>query len=407
MYSKIHTKLDKTPTGKAPKGQVVVIESNGRLQLRFRVNGKRHYLSTGYPDTPTYRKLAESRAKLVQSDIDLDRFDPTLDKYKRQTTTVADDSVNEEKISLIELWERYTDFRKPQIAETTLRIQYAAVENHLRKLPNPSLDAFLEIRDFWLKTLTLDTVRRTITQISACCEWAVESGLILENPFRGMAKKIKVTRSKKTQGEFDDIDPFTKEERDAIIQAFEESQWYSYYAPFVKFLFLTGCRTGEAIALKWKHVSRDCGQIHFCESVSTQLKVRKETKTKKSRKFPCNQQLQQLLKSIRPTNPDPEALVFPAKRGSEINSRHFIQHAWKGGRNRKEDSIKDGIVMQLVKEGRVERYRTQYNTRHSFISYCLESGISAVQIAKWVGNSSATIVKHYWGVTNQAKVPDL
>ncbi|MBC1270555.1 site-specific integrase, partial [Trichormus variabilis FSR] len=52
-----------------------------------------------------------------------------------------------------------------------------------------------------------------------------------------------------------EINPFTREERDIIIKAFEESKLYSYYAPLVKFLFFTGCRPSEAIALQWKHIS--------------------------------------------------------------------------------------------------------------------------------------------------------
>ena len=141
-----------------------------------------------------------------------------------------------------------------------------------------------------------------------------------------MAEKIKVIKS--SSKELDEIDPFSKEERDAIIVAFESHPVYNYYAPFVKFLFWTGARTGEAIALKWKHISRDFKTISFCESVSSQLKIRKDTKTHKARNFPCNSQLQALLKSIETKNTDPESLVFPAKRGGEINSRHFIQNAW-------------------------------------------------------------------------------
>jgi integrase len=29
-----------------------------------------------------------------------------------------------------------------------------------------------------------------------------------------------------------------------------------YYTPYVKFLFFTGCRPSEAIALKWKHITK-------------------------------------------------------------------------------------------------------------------------------------------------------
>jgi integrase len=191
------------------------------------------------------------------------------------------------------------------------------------------------------------------------------------------------------------------------IEAFENSRCYSYYAPFVKFLFLTGCRTGEAIGLKWKHISSDFKLIIFCESVSTQLKIRKAPKTHKARKFPCNAQLQALLHSIKPETIDPEALVFPAKRGGEINSCHFIQNAWKGGHRRQGQKTYDGIVTKLVKEGKVARYRTQYNTRHTFISMCLEASVSIKQIADWVGNSPETIMRHYAGTTVHAQVPEI
>lgn len=407
MHSRSSTGYSKSRQGKATKNSVVVFNSNGRLQLRFRVNGKRHYLSTGYPDTKEYRKLAEAKARLLQSDIDLDRFDLTLAKYKPQSvpsTATEFTPIFTPKTQLNELWEQYTEFRRPQVAQTTIRIQYAAVASHIRKSPTQSLDDAQKIRDYFLKTLTLDTTRRTITQISACCDWAVESGLIAVNPFTGMAEKIKVIKS--SSKELDEIDPFTKEERDAIIAAFESHPAYKYYAPFVKFLFWTGARTGEAIALKWKHVSHDFKTILFCESVSSQLKIRKDTKTHKARKVPCNAQLQELLKSIKPENADPESLVFPAKRGGEINSRHFIQNAWKGGHTRKAQIPHDGIVTQLVKEGKVKRYRTQYNTRHTFITHCLEERVSIPQIAKWVGNSPEIILKHYAGIIAQMQVPE-
>lgn len=131
--------------------------------------------------------------------------------------------------------------------KTTIRIQYAAVASHIRKLTTQDLDDALAIRDYFLKTLTDDTTRRTITQISACCDWAVESSLIAINPFKSMAEKIKVIKS--SSKELDEIDPFSQEERNAIIAAFEVHHSYNYYASFVKFLFWTGTCTGEAIAL--------------------------------------------------------------------------------------------------------------------------------------------------------------
>jgi len=55
--------------------------------------------------------------------------------------------------------------------------------------------------------------------------------------------------------------PFSKEEMGAIIQAFRTDRYYSPYGDFVQFLFETGCRTGEAIGLRWGHLSDDCSML--------------------------------------------------------------------------------------------------------------------------------------------------
>jgi integrase len=83
----------KTPTGRNPKGAVPIIESHGRLQLRFRFGAKRHYISLGFPDTPNNRKLAESRARQIELDILSNNFDTSLAKYKPQSALSPSDAL--------------------------------------------------------------------------------------------------------------------------------------------------------------------------------------------------------------------------------------------------------------------------------------------------------------------------
>lgn len=284
---------------KLPKGSVGVESFRERLRLRLPrqiYGGRQKYFSLGLADTPENRKVAELKARQIELDIISNNFDATLAKYRPESVRVLE-KLRKPKATpnLAELWEAYTEYRRPQIAETTLKIQYATVCSHIGKLPTRSIEDAVRIRDFLVANLSRDAAKRTLTQISACCEWSWESALIESNPFRGMAKKIKIVKD-----DLYSIDPFTAEERNTIIAAFEAHPTFSFYAPFVKFLFATGCRTGEAIALKWKHVSFDCKTITFCESVSTQLKIRKDCKTHKSRLFPCNASLQALLLSIKP-----------------------------------------------------------------------------------------------------------
>lgn len=64
--------------------------------------------------------MAEAKAKSIQSDIDLDRFDPTLAKYKHQSVPLTEielTPIYTPKTQLIELWEQYTEFRRTQVAK--------------------------------------------------------------------------------------------------------------------------------------------------------------------------------------------------------------------------------------------------------------------------------------------------
>lgn len=56
---------------KASKGTVVVEKFRDRLRLRWRVSGERYSLSLGLEDTQENRKLAEAKAKQIESDITL------------------------------------------------------------------------------------------------------------------------------------------------------------------------------------------------------------------------------------------------------------------------------------------------------------------------------------------------
>ncbi|MFB2919323.1 MULTISPECIES: tyrosine-type recombinase/integrase [Aerosakkonema] len=388
---------------KISKGSVGIESFQGRLRLRLPrqvYGGKQKYLTLGLDDTKENRKIAEAKAKQIESDIVYERFDATLAKYRPQNhlslVEPAKDSLKQLKLN--ELWDMYVEYKSKSVAVSTLKNTYKTVSSHIQKLPTQSINDALTIRNYLVNNLKPETAKKYLTNISACCDWAVEYSYIPNNPFLGMAQKIKAKPK-----DIDEIKPFTKEERDAIIQAFENHHYYKHYASYVKFLFFTGCRTGEAIGLKWKHISKDCTKIFFQESFVRG--VRKETKTGKTRLFPCNASLQNLLKSIKPENCDPESLVFSSPEGKEIDDHNFLNRAWKGYKNRHGSQV-DGIVTQLVKQGVVSEYRCQYNTRHTFITMAIEAGVTPVQVAKWVGNTPEIIMKHYAGTTRQIQVPE-
>ncbi len=66
----------------------------------------------------------------------------------------------------------------------------------------------------------------------------------------------------------EDYRAYSIQERDLIVESFRNSDRDSirHSADLIEFLFLTGCRHGEAFALKWKNIKLDNGCIIFKES---------------------------------------------------------------------------------------------------------------------------------------------
>ncbi len=349
----------------------------------------------------------------LQIDLDLHNgcFDSTLEKYREAfkpktylkivpPSVVVLEPKQQTELDLLQLWDRYSLYMKPQLAETTYQKDYVRkYRNHIANLPKHSLEDSVEIRDYLLGNVTASTAKRVLTYLSACCGWAVKSRLIKENPFDEMSEDIKLKKK-----DTDTIDPFTASERDIIIKAFEEHPNYCHYASFVKFLFHTGCRTGEAIALQWGNVSPDCKSITFSESYDGGTKTRKDTKTGKTRKFPCNDLVKEILLSIRPETPSKTAQVFYSPTGLIISNTRFTNQVWKGCRSGKK--VYKGIVTDLVNKGIIERYRCPYTTRHTWITLALEKGLSVSQVAKLAGNSPKIVLEHYASNLLKIQIPE-
>jgi integrase len=373
--------MSSTSTGRASKRVATLINTHGRLQLRFSFGGKRHYLTLGLSDTVVNRRLAELRAAEIEKDILYERFDVTLEKYKPQAllaTVAASEPSQNAKPQLDELLAKYSLFKKSQVSPSTYAKDYVRHRQHVDNLPSKSLDHAIAIRDHLIRTLTPDAAKRCLTQIKACCNWAVQDGLIDHNPFGSMLIKVP-----KGMGEDADVNPFSKAERDAIIEAFSGDRYYRHYLHYVQFLFYTGCRPSEAIALKWKNI--DKGAVRFREAVVVSedgLVLKEGLKTQRKRDFPITPELQTILDSFRPSKADPEDLLFRSPKGKFIDQHNFANRAWK----------------KMLDKCGIE-HRKSYQTRHTFITLCIEAGINSTAIGRWTGTSAKMIDQHY-GATN-------
>ena len=365
---------------KSRKGTVVVFADNGCLRLRWRYQGKRKSMSIGLADTVVNRTVASRLAGQIQLDIAAGNYDPSLKRYKPQVD-------NSSTMTILELFERFKEIKSKQTSKRTLE-KYQAALNYLEQFYKNNAIASVDEKSVekfydWLTVQKLAeiTLKERLSCIREVWAWAVEKDFIQVNPWESIPNRVKVPPKQRPQ-------PFTITETKAIIEGFRNNRYYNYYTDYVEFLFSTGCRTSEAIGLRWKHLNHDCSSVWIGESLSRG--VRKATKTNRDRTISLTPHLQKLLLNRKPSKPKPDDLVFPSKTGGAIDDHNFRNRAW----------------VSVLKQAGV-KYRKPYNTRHTFISHALESGESPVMVATWTGHDVKTLYENYAGcIESNPRLPD-
>jgi len=363
-------------TKKNPKGLVNIESVKGRLRLRWRYQGKQLCLATGYPDTPECRAAAQILANKIWLDIVGGYFDPTLDKYRQQPLAKKNSP------TLLEL---ITNFINNKINYTSSRSleKYRTLSRRLAKAGLAKLTAseldeaavakiYTKLRE---SGLGVATVKIDLWLLNAVLRFAD----IDCKPLTVALKAIKAPPKQSAK-------PFAKDEVGRILETFETM--FPHYLPYVTFLMNTGVRTAEAVGLRWKHVADDCSSFWVGETLSRGRKS--DTKTHKARVVPCNQTVKSLLLNARAENTNPNGLVFTSPRGYGIQDSQFSMRYWK----------------PALAAANVE-YRKPYNCRHTFISHCLESGLSPITVSSVTGHNVQTMYAHYVGVVCLPQIPDL
>jgi integrase len=380
---------------KAPAGTPQIKNSNGRLQIVISLKkdkkdkkDNRKYFSLNLSESKQNRNYAEMIAKQIQNDILAGHFDPTFKKYERKSSTSEPEVETGEDTTLRELWDRYTNYKRQQLSPSTIAKDFGCVSTYIDKFPVSTLADAVAVRDYLNLETTPNVTKRILTQLAACCRWAVSSKLLTINPFLGMAADIKLPKGR---GEEARIDPFSPEERDLIIKHLRSHN--SEYVSLVEFMFRTGCRPSEAIGIQWRHISLNYKIITFeqtrIDSEDGPI-IKQGLKTQDKRSFPCGEKLQKFLMSIEPESKNSEAFLFRSVKGKLVDWCNFSNKTWRP------TLIALGI-----------KHRNPYQMRHSYITFCIDSGMDAKDVAKLVGNSPEMIYRHYAGVKKNLIAPDI
>lgn len=360
--------------------QIKPTNNHGSITLRFTYQGGRYQLSgLGNWKNSAALTRADAIARSIYLDCLAGKFagDPTL--YLGEQVQIPK---RRKKLTFLEVWDLWVD--SLDLPEHTKANHYQMVRVFLVKTGQDSVPgSFLELRD----TLAASTWNLRRGYLKSCYEWAVAEGYFLSpNPFSRMRASSKKSNHK--------VNPFTKDEVKAIVDEIEKS--HPHYLQFIIFLFSTGCRTGEAVGLKWKYVDILNKTITITESSSKRgsRRVQKETKTESTVVLPMSHELTMLFIELigqRATQyKEDYSLVFLSPEGKAINPDNFRNRIWKP---------------TLEKLGL--EYRPLYQTRHTVLSQIAnEQGLLAA--AAVAGHKDATMVtKHYAKFQGEIKLPEL
>jgi len=357
------------------------------IDIKKTAIGKRVRRSLKLSDLTSNWNEARSLQLQIESDISTNDFDFSFKKYipKRYKTL----------LTLSELWDKYIQFKRKYWSPSTYNNTALMLSKKFALLNNQDLRSPNLIKSELLRKYSVNVASRSCQQIKAAVNWGLEEGILYDIEWTISKKSFKSLLKKSSTNETD-INPFSIEERDLILEAFRTNMFakrnktysHSQYYLAIKFWFLTGCRTGELLGLEWSDIYPKYILFSKNRIVTSQGEIVKEgLKTQRRRKFPINSQLQDLLNDLGHKK---TGYVFRNKKGKPLILSTLVK-AWA-----------------KVLENLELTYRRPYQCRHTFISICLNSRkLSPTQVAKLVGTSTAMIYKHYLGTSEDIEVPIL
>lgn len=379
--------------------QVKISSDRGRLRLRWRYQNRDFALYLDLEDSYYNRAIAQHTVSTIETDIKLDQFDWSLSKYKRHSKT----GKSYGGISCDELFEDWIDFKRIHCSERTIEyLRSGALRKASKFFSNTPIERITkrDCRNFYLYLAESNnksyTIKRQIQSLQSCWQWAIENDYLpgSNNPWQGIANQVK--SDPKTE-----IKPFTTTEIEKIYAEFASHPHHYVYLPFLKFLFGTGCRVGEAVGLKWQDL---CPEFKTCHIRRQRSKGRviEQTKTGNDRSFTLTTTLSQILEQLYyETAPVPEEKID--RDNSDVNEYVFIVN---------NAPINDNAFSANIWRKRLEKagvdYRKLYNTRHTFISHCLTQGMNPILVAQITGHDLKTMYAHYAGfIKEDPQVPEL
>lgn len=359
-----------------PTGVEIVGNS---IRIRFMWSGRRRCETLALPPTPqSIQRAADLRSTVVQ----LAKLGLLTDEKYAELFPNTRQKLYDKGCLFGEYAQLWLD--SLQVAPSTRRTYKRVLNQHwmplwatrpLKSIKPADCRIAMARQDEWV---SVKSKNRAATVVRQLFNAAVRDAEIDLNPMRVIKAEREPAR---------EIDPFTREERDAIIEWLykEYTGPQVIYPALFEFAFHTGVRISEIFALRWDDLDESRGQL-IVRGGLVDRNIINTTKTRKSRKIWLLPSALHALRVVEPWTRARSPFIFAppftaqhlANNGPHFTNTEMCRYVFK--RALRKLGIRD---------------RRQRDTRHTFASLALMDGAKVGFIAQQLGHSIKTLTQHY------------
>jgi integrase len=232
--------------------------------------------------------------------------------------------------------------------------------------------------------LSRNTVRLIQACVSTMCSEAVEDGMISSNPALSLMRWV-VGRNDNAnpEGRHAAIRPFSEAELEQVLSATKEVS--PRYFPFLLTLARTGCRPGEALAVRWPDLNFESREILIKRALSAGEIG--PTKTGNIRRVDMSRELASVLRGLR-SHREQESL---RRAWSVIPEWVFIN---RYGMLIDENQPRRVFARVLKRAGLAGH--TVYDLRHTFATLHLAKGHPITYVSAQLGHSDPSTTLRWY-----------
>jgi integrase len=185
----------------------------------------------------------------------------------------------------------------------------------------------------------------------------------------------------------DDVDPFTKEEQEAILAKLDGQA-----KNLVQFALWTGLRPSEYIALNWSDIDWRRGVVRVTKAFTQAATEFEEPKTRSGKRE---------VKLLPPA----VAALAAQKTFTQLNGQEIFQNPRTGERWEGDQPLRKTLWMPALQRAKV-RYRRPYQMRHTYASMMLSAGESPMWVANQMGHADWGMIRQIYGRFIPDSIPE-